>query len=120
MGSNDEYQEIYYQLCNGQSLLIPVWVIKRNVNDRSVTKVADLLGRIHVAESLQCRPRDLSIYAKGTRIADYQNGQALEIDLPLGDPKIQGTSKDEPLLVVVPASALQPAVNIANVVRIRI
>jgi len=115
MGSNDEYQEIYYQLCNGQSLLIPVWVIKRNVNDRSVTKVADLLGRIHVAESLQCRPRDLSIYAKGTRIADYQNGQALEIDLPLGDPKIQGTSKDEPLLVVVPASALQPAVNIANV-----
>jgi len=117
MGSNDEYQEIYYQLCNGQSLLIPVWVIKRNVNDRSVTKVADLLGRIHVAESLQCRPRDLSIYAKGTRIADYQNGQALEIDLPLGDPKIQGTSKDEPLLVVVSTSPL--AIGVANVASVQ-
>mmetsp|Transcript_45979 Transcript_45979/g.111385 ORF Transcript_45979/g.111385 Transcript_45979/m.111385 type:complete len:143 (+) Transcript_45979:1817-2245(+) len=114
----NEYQDVAiystrYQLCDGQSLK-PVWVIKRNVNDRSVTKVADLLGRIHVAESLQCRPRDLSLYAKGTTKENYKLRERLKISLPLSNSQVQETTEDDPLLVVVSAPQLD-TVSTANV-----
>jgi hypothetical protein len=109
---NTEYQDIYYQIYDGQNLA-NVWTIKRNVNDPAITNVADLLSRIHSgSRRLQhCDAQDLRLYERGTTAEDYksnQDMQMLEIDLPLGDPRIQQATKAKPLLVVVFISSATP------------
>ena len=103
--SNDVYQDIDYRRCEDE-YLIEDWVVRRNVNDPSVTNVADLLSLIHAKHRSLLQDYeegDLRLYTKGTRIDGYQNEQVLMIDTSPSDLRIQETSEDDRLHVVVSA-----------------
>mmetsp|Transcript_9736 Transcript_9736/g.26985 ORF Transcript_9736/g.26985 Transcript_9736/m.26985 type:complete len:614 (-) Transcript_9736:524-2365(-) len=103
---------IYYQLHNGQQNIEEVDLIERRRSDGTMLQiVGNLRNAIHTRDQLHCRPRDVRIYAKGTKIAEPQN-RVLDISLPLTDNQVQGTTKDEPLLVLVPPAE---AVNTAEI-----
>ena len=104
MQSTDEYNRIFYELRCGHGLT-KAWVINCRLNQI----VADLLRLIKAEHNRLLKdydPGDLIIYEKGTTIDDYKSKDALEIDLPLSDDQIQGTSKDNPILVVLSPSEL--------------
>ena len=114
--NNEEYQHIFYQLHTPGQALPDVAVIQRRLNDKSLSILANLVDAIRKEEQLQCRPRDLRIYARGTTMENYQNEQHLEIDTSLNDEGIQGTSRASPILVVISApTPLLPAANDASV-----
>jgi hypothetical protein len=109
--SDDKDECIYYQLCIGPQEL-EVDGIEMSESELGSKKVLFLRNAIHEREQLQCRPRDLRIYARGTTMENYQNEQHLEIDTSLNDEGIQGTSRASPILVVI--SAPTPPVPPAN------
>ena len=96
------YQDIYCKYCNSQNLrkkLGPSNVKFRSTSDN----VAYLIRRIRGEHSKLLQNHDagdLSIFATVTKIADNQIKQDPDVDVPLNDPQVHGTSKEVPLLVV--------------------
>ncbi|CAJ1953891.1 unnamed protein product [Cylindrotheca closterium] len=110
--NNEEYQRIFYQVCDGEKNLGSIQRVKLAYDDLIRSDVADLVDLIREQEQLPCRPRDLCIYARGTAMENYKTEQPLKISTSLNDSKIQGTSEDDPLLVVL--SAPTPSFPTAN------
>ena len=100
-GDDDEHKYIYYQLCDGEKLIGNVDRIELSSSEMSRKDVGNLRDKILQREQLTCRPRDLSLYPKSTSIDDYKNKEPLRISLQLSDDRIQGTSEDNPILVVL-------------------
>ena len=70
--------------------------------------VTHLRTAILEREKLDCRPRDIHLYPKGTTIQNYDNESELRLSLQLDDEKVQGTTENDPLLVVYSPSTLLP------------
>eukprot|EP00526_Cylindrotheca_closterium_P004652 CAMPEP_0113619752 /NCGR_PEP_ID=MMETSP0017_2-20120614/10042_1 /TAXON_ID=2856 /ORGANISM="Cylindrotheca closterium" /LENGTH=781 /DNA_ID=CAMNT_0000529357 /DNA_START=125 /DNA_END=2470 /DNA_ORIENTATION=+ /assembly_acc=CAM_ASM_000147 len=118
MSSNDEYQRIYYQLCDGQNNVGGVDRIELTTSEIERKDIGELRRLIYENRkgTLQtCGVGDLSIYAKGTTVENYTSKESLDIRLPLSDDQFQGTDKNS-LLVVVPASPLGAETHLINTV----
>lgn len=97
----DGSEKIYYQLSDDQRLIGSVDRIELLKIEFATKDVGDLRDAIMKRAKLDYRPQDLSIYPKGTGVAEYQGQQALEIDLHLTDNHSCQTSIQKPLLVVI-------------------
>ena len=97
-------QYIFYQLCDGEKLIGNADRIELSSSELSRKDVGHLRMMIKAERKRLLKDYDsgdLSIYPKSTTIDDYKNKEPLRISLQLSDDRIQGTSEDNPILVVL-------------------